>query len=351
VIRRVPRRFVALGVAGIIGSAFAAAGCSSTLRDAATISYRDDDGEHVVHVRKDDFEDELKGLLASDQIRTTLELSGDHSIGSDTAAQWLTERINDVAADVEFRRRGLEVTDADRAAARAYVDSVFGPATGADAVGADLRRALLLRRERFEAVARVTREEPTEAEAQALYEANREQIETCPAARGILPLFVPDEATAQQLLQRVQGGESFDSVVGDELVTPQCLDAGIPENVILEATNAADGAVLGPYPADNGAVILQVIPWNPTFEQFRDSILGALREQRLSGEGAVAHMPQVLAERLKDVDVRVDHRYGSWLFDDATQQYSVRAPEPPQPRDQREPDPVNAPVTIPPEDG
>ena len=105
-------------------------GCSSTLRDAATVTYNDDDTETTVNIRRNDFDEQVEDLSESDQImqsvadRTAIEATPEGTADARLSAFWLTTLLNSVAVDAEFEARDLEVTDDQREQVAASYESL-----------------------------------------------------------------------------------------------------------------------------------------------------------------------------------------------------------------------------------
>jgi parvulin-like peptidyl-prolyl isomerase len=343
-------RLVALVVLIVIGSALAGA-CSSTLEDAATVTYEAGDGSTTVHIRRDEFEDQVRDLASSEQILQSLQAQGVESRPDGTAdarltALWLNQLVSQVAIDAEFEARGLDVTDAQREqvaanfetltdAPQSIVDELIDQqarATAlAEAIGGDVPDAVA----------------PTDAELRELYDQNQESIAACASGKEVSHILVADEATAIDLADQLVDGASF-----AELATSQSTDTGsaarggslgcLGAQQFVEAfQQAADSApldeVVGPVPTEFGYHLVLVTAWRPSFEKFRDQLA-----QQASGQAQQRVQQQrdqllrdAINERLAAMDVTVDPRFGTW--EEREGSFGVVPPVVPEPREQREP--------------
>lgn len=325
-IPRFLRRSVALGlVAAALGS-----GCASTLRDAATIRYDDDKGEErVVHLRRDQFEDELREIAATGDVPE----SPAGTITSDITASWLGNFVFYTAVDAELAKRGLEVTAAQRDQARQSVGDLNVSKEFTDSIIEREARRLAV----FESVtAEAEIAEPTEADARAYYDANVDAITACPSARNVKQALFGTEAEAQAAIDQLNAGASFAEVAAQGGGTSSdCLDNNqYGGEFTAVATAAPIGQITGPVASDAGFHAIRVTDWNPTYEQFADRILQFLQQQAEQARQSAfeASFGEILNGWYERFSVTTDPRYGTW--DDSQRQ--IVAPESPQPRNQRE---------------
>lgn len=339
-IPRFLRRSVALGLAAaVLGS-----GCASTLRDAATIRYADEGGdEQVVHLRRGQFEDELREIAGTGDVPE----SPDGTITSDIAASWLGTFVFYTAVDAEFDKRGLEVTDATRGEARQAVGDINVSQEFTDSIVEREARRLAV----FDAVtAEADVAEPTAADARAYYDANVDAITACPSARNVEQALYQTEAEAQAAIDQVDAGAPFADVAAQAAggTSSDCLDNNqFGADFTDAAAGAPIGEITGPVASDAGFHAILVTEWNPTYEQFEARILEFLQQQAEQARQAAfeASFGEILQGWYERFSVSTDPRYGSW---DAAQGQVV-PPESPQPRNQREKRLGNPPTTLSPQ--
>jgi hypothetical protein len=350
VIPRTPGRLVALAVLLALVSALVGA-CSSTMRDAATITYEDGDGnEQVVHIRRDDFEDDIRELQQSSTIREGLAQIGvepqpDGTADADLSAWWLTNEILNVAVDDEFADRGLELTDAQREEVATGIDlGDLDEALKDKIVDSQAKQQALLA-----ALAEDVEQprQPTEAELRAIYEQNAAALTACASGKEVSHILVADEATANEIAGELAAGGSFadiattrstDTGSGAQGGSLGCLGAQPFVEAFQQAADAAPlDQVVGPVQTEFGYHLILVTTWNPSFEKVR----GQLEQQYASQAQQQAQQLQqqafgdAILPRLDAMKVHVDPRYGKWETEEG--EYAVVAPAVPEPRNQREP--------------
>jgi parvulin-like peptidyl-prolyl isomerase len=352
VIRRSVRGAVALGALATL--TLVSTGCSTTLRDAATVRYEDADGEtQTVNIRRDTFEDQVEELQASEDVVAGLaqqlpieEFPAGQADPSLTAF-WLSILIQTIAIDAEFDALGLELTDEQIAAAETQVER-FGDVPDAfHDVYVDATAKISAITDAMGAEGDGEAQPTTDEEARAFYEENAEQITACPSNKEVAHIMVADEATATDLAAQLAAGADFAELADANSIDAQagadgtigCLDTqAFGEEFGTAAEAAAFGEVVGPISSEQGTHLIVVNEWAPTFEKFRDQIVQYLDDQaqqaaQTEGQQAIG---EALDARYASLDVSVDPRYGTWGFDEAAQQYQVTAPAPPEPRNQRE---------------
>jgi parvulin-like peptidyl-prolyl isomerase len=349
VIRRTSARLVALALVLVVAAV--AAGCSSTLRDAATITYDNDGDEQTAHIRRDDFEQQVSDLAASETIMQSLSQQGieskpDGTADANLSAFWLTRLVYAVAVDAEFDARGLEVTDEQRQQVEASFE-------GLDDLSQNMIDQLKAQQERELAVLDDVGKdvpdaaEPTDAELQQLFEQNREALAACESGKEVSHILVEDQATADQLAQQLADGASFAELAADASTDTGSAAAGGSlgclgaQPFVTEFQQAADAApldqVVGPVQSEFGYHLILVTAWNPTFEKFRPQLAQQVANQ--SQQQVQQQRQQLFTEtisgRLEGMNVDVDPRFGTWETADGN--FRVAAPASPEPREQREP--------------
>jgi hypothetical protein len=330
------------------------------MRDAATIRYEDGDGdEHVVHVRRDDFEDELEALLGNEAFRERLmqENPGlgvtddDDTVNARVTAIWLTQQIQSVAVQAELDERGVEIDDDDLEAAEESAAEGF---FGADVFGEfpeSFRRTLVDRQARYEALSRSVAgearvSEPNEDDARGYFEQNREALTACPSGREVSHILVDDVAAAEEVRGELDAGAAFADVARERSQDPGSAEAGgslgclgsapFVEEFQTAADAAPLGEVVGPVETEFGAHLILVTAWDPTFEKLRDRILAQLRQEAEAQSEQLARqrLDRVLRGWYESFDVDVEPRYGTWSEVEGA--WVVRPPEEPEPREGRD---------------
>jgi len=344
VIHRSLRRFAALGLAAV-ALAGGCSGAGGSLNDAATIRYEDDDGtEHVIHLTREEFEDELD-LLAQ---REGVEPGPDGTIPTADSAGWLTQNIYLTAVALEVEALEIEVTDEQRDRARTNV-AEFG-------FGEELSEISIEGQAQVEALTDAVREdseveEPTEADAREVYETNLESFTACPSGRNVEQVAFQLEVDAQAAFDRIAEGETFaEAQEVAEFYESTCLENSQfgQDAAFAEAVGAAElGEVTGPVASEQGFHVLVATEFAPTFEQFRDQILEQLTQE--AQQAAEADFNQRISEAIGKwidrFDVTIDPRYGTW---EETEEagWQVVAPVVPDPSEGRGDDETV--VTVPP---
>lgn len=348
------RRFALAVPLAASAAAVLLAGCSSTMQDAATITIPGDDGDEVVHIRRDDFEDDLATMAANETFLEQLRAGGfdvadgaDGTVDAQLSALWLNNLIYQVAIDAEFEARGLEVGEEERERAAQEL-TIF------DSFDEDFKAREVERQARRNAVLDDIAGEldpvaaPTEEEMRAYYAQNEAALTACPSGREVSHILVEQQADAEAIRAELAAGASFDELATSRSQDPGSAAAGgslgcLGASPFVEPfQSAADGApvgeVVGPVQTEFGFHLILVEPWAPTFEKFRAQIeqqLTAESEQRAQQERNEL-VAQVLNDRIASMDVQVDARYGRWEFDEASQTWALNPPEAPEPPTGRE---------------
>jgi parvulin-like peptidyl-prolyl isomerase len=333
--RRRLARFVALAV--VLAIALLSSACSDTLNDAATV----DD----THIRREDFNAELEDLLSNDQFVELLEQNqfqiddGGETADAQLAATWLSLLVQQVAIDAEFDDRGLELTDEIRAAGRSEVNRNFGGAEVVDRFPGDFIDKLVERQARLVAVSQDVAGDPIRPpsveDARAFYDENRDALFACPSAKRVSHIVLATEAEANDVLAQLQGGAEFAALAQERSNDPQSAQTGgvipnpqgpqgcYPTGESPERDAAVDAAPTGEPtgPVQTGAgfeVLLADDYVPPSFEEVQDELIAQLQQQAQQSAQTrqQAALNQLLEERLRALDVRVDPRYGEWVVDD-----------------------------------
>jgi PPIC-type PPIASE domain len=311
------RRLAALGTLGAL--AFGAAGCGSTLSDAATISYRDGNGEQTAHISQDALLDRVEASIDSKAFRDLAQTAGfkpgdGESTDASLTAYWLSQLINEAVIDAEYKGQRLQTTDADRSGAQQAIEQRFGPDVF-NAWPESFRDELLTEQAKLAAVLR-----------------------SCPSGRVVSHILLRTRAAAEAAYEQIRGGQQFESVARAKSIDSSGQQGGLlgclgpnlfPPAFQAVADTARLDVVTPPVQTNVGYHLILVREWDPK-----------LADNPQMAQGAAQAASATLAARLRDLDVRVDPRYGTWGAHDTAdgrQAYNVAAPSVPAPRDKREP--------------
>ena len=346
------RGFVALGA--LAAASLVASGCAGDLDDAATVTLADGGGEKtVVHITRDDLEDDLRVMRANDDFVEYLKTNGievpesDDSVGSAVTAIWLSDLINQAVVDAELDERDLEVTEEDRDAVSAQIAESYGGEEIFKQFPKEFRTNVIERAAAWNAL--LTRgvgeaEPPTEQDARDFYEENAEQIGACPSGRAVAHVLVATQADAQGVLTELEGGADFAAVAKERSTDPTAADNGGDVGCLQDGAfvapfeEAAKAATLGeptqPVETEYGFHVILVTEYEaPSFEELKDQILEYLASQAEQSGGQ--EMNTIIQDRLGDAEVDIDPRYGEWVADDE-QGPHVQAPDSPDPAEGRD---------------
>jgi parvulin-like peptidyl-prolyl isomerase len=348
----IPRTFGrVVALVAVAASVGVASGCSSTLRDAATVTFENGDSENVVHIRRDDFEDDVRNLSQTKEVReqlsqigVTAEAPPDGTASAGLSAFWLTTLIQSAAVKEEFEARGLELTDQERRQTAAGITDLGKLAKSTkDKIVENQAMS-----QKLVATIGASVQEPatpTDDQLRAIYDQNADSFNTCASGKEVSHILVADEATANQVKQEIESGANF----ADEARTKStdgsasaggslgCLGA---QPFVTEFQQAADNAplnqVVGPVKTQFGYHLILVTPWSPSFEKVKDQIaqqVASQAQQQVQQQRQQLYST-ALVKRLRSMGVKVDPRFGTW--DRKSGRYEVVPPRQPSPRTHRE---------------
>jgi parvulin-like peptidyl-prolyl isomerase len=325
----IPRRFLRpLALVGVLAFAAATTSCSSTMNDAATVTYKDKSGTHTVHVTRDEFESELKQLLANKQFVQLLHNpqaasplltdngNGDDSTDADLAATWLTTLVKQQFIDGVFKSLHLSVSPADTAGAlndETGAQANFGSAKIFEAFGKSLQNKLLARDARRIAVS-----------------------ESCESGKAVGEIVVKTKAQSDAVLAQLRGGADFATLAkAKSLDKPEgqlggligCVAPGFFGQFQQEVESAPLNTPFGPIKTGSGYHVLIVSKWDPSV--VNNSLIGQQVQQAAN---------TALSNRLEGAKVWIDPRFGTWQSQMTSQGLvaEVVPPNVPNPRDCRE---------------
>ena len=296
-VRRLAVPFVALFVAAGV------TGCSSTLSDAATVTFHDSNGTHTVHITRETLQNAMRDELANAQLVSALRsngLRGDSKNSTDgrLAADYLTQAIRQSAVDGEFHADKLAITSDDETTAReqfiyynSNTQSGLYPQQIFDAFPARYQKAVVDDYARLAAVFRY--------------------YGTCPSGRLVYHLATTNHDDAEAAFNLIRSGKSFETVAREKSVdttTGQsggaigCLMPGIlPPEVETVAKQVPFDFVTVPVETRLGYDLVLVRKWTPA-----DSQQYAAQLQ----QAATA----ALNTRLKALKVWMNPQFGTWHY-------------------------------------
>jgi PPIC-type PPIASE domain len=314
------RRLVAPAVVGAL-AAGGVAGCSSSVNDAATISYTDASGKHTLHITRSDFEAELRELTSNKKFMKLLSTqdrfkSGDskNSVDPDLSALWLTTLIRQKIIDAEFESQKLSVTQNDR-------DSALNDEEGQNGFGS---------KDVFTAFSKSLQNTLVEREARLIAVSSG-----CASDKAVGHILVAKKADADLIYAALQKGARFADVA-----KARSIDAGSAQQggllgclatgeFVKEFQHAADTASLDlptrPVKTQFGYHVIVVRKWQPS-----DSTNPAL------AQGLQQAAFAALNARLASAKIKVDPRYGTWDKGGQDQAAGVVPPKAPDVREGRD---------------
>jgi hypothetical protein len=322
-------------VAALVAVALGASSCSSTLNDAATVTYPTGDGTQTAHISQDELLDRVEASVSSPvfrQLATEAQFNpgdGETSTDSTLTAFWLSQMINEVVVTSIFEEGDLRTTPDGETQARQTVEQRFS----ADVVNswpAAMQQDLVNTQARLNAV-----------------------LGSCPSGRVASHVLVRTEAAAEEAYEQIRDGADFEAIARDKSVDEGSARLGGllgcvgPDMFVPEFQKEAETAPLGvvgrPVKTEFGYHLVLVREWDP-----------ALLQDQQMAQGAAQAATRTLDKRLRDIDVHVDPRFGTWGLHqtpDGQEVFNVAAPAVPEPRTQREPAPATTAPLLQPEDG
>jgi len=332
--------FVAVALLALVGSA-----CSSTLDDAATITYPASGKDHEQHVTRADLVDEVRKIAADKPFATWLNqngfpINGDVTTGSNVAAVWLGNLIHQKAIDALFDARKLTVSPEQLSSAAANMTQIFPTPDAYSGFPAKFREELVDREARREAL--ITSYVDTSDKAGQKYFQEHESQFTCASGRDVAHILVATRAEAQQILDQLRNGSDFatlakqkstDTGSGAQGGKLGCLTpGGFVAPFQSAAESAPFGSPVGPVQSQYGYhVILVTHAAAPSYAASRDQVRQALTAQ---GQGAAQ---AALNKMLTSFKVKIDPRYGTWVVKGPQgQTFFVNPPAPANPKTSRD---------------
>jgi hypothetical protein len=310
------RRATALGAAfAAVIAVLLASGCQSRLGVAALVGDQ--------RITDDQLHSLVQDALAAPGVRDALQNSSYKGDLAQYRRGVLDIEVRRALAEAAASKLGIAVTDSDVAERyRFYQDNNGGaaqfPAQLASKVA--LTPALFRESVRAEVIAAEVGyrtggvKRPSEAELRSRYEPYA--VQQTKAMLGLIQ--VPDEATAQSVLARVQRNPDSFATVAKEFATaggppaePQGYPVSdLPPDLNAKIAKAKPGDVLTFTGAGNGAQVIYVIKFagmqRPTYEASRPQLLSESVGQ------AIQAGQRYILTLANQVGVHINPRYGSW---------------------------------------
>jgi len=317
----VKNRFVSLVALATLG-AILGAGCDSVRPIALAVN--------GAETSRSSLDRELRAIADNPQLADQGVSASDGTLGSNVTAFWVTLLVEQGVIDRAARRRGIEVTDADREDGRADIDNQFGegvfdafPEWFRKRVGDRFARRHALVRELGDAPAG-----PTDEEVQATFDQQLADLEAqCPSGKFAAHILVETQEQADTLRAQVVAGANFTETArtesqdtGSAEVGGQlgCYDA---TQYVPEFSTAADvlplNEVSAPVQTEFGFHLILMSDTIP-FEALEDQIRSELEPETSSSPA--------LDRLIVEAKVTLDPRYGTWKV-----QEGVGAVLPPEP--------------------
>ena len=200
--RRPYALFVAVVAVALVGSA-----CSSTLSDAATITFSVKGKSQVGHITRDDLLSEVGKIVANKPFADWLKqnkftVSKDVSADTSVSAIWLSQLIHQQAIDALFASRHLKVTSAIRTRATTDVAQIFPTATIFPAFDAKFRATLTDRQARTEQLL-TSYSDTSDAAGQKYFDAHKAQF-ACASGKNVAHILVKTAEAAQAMFNEMK---------------------------------------------------------------------------------------------------------------------------------------------------
>ena len=291
-------RFARGGVAAaLLAAALLTSGCSSTSRDAATISYADEDGDHTVNISLKDFQEQLR-VIAADQ-QTVAELTegqgtagapDSSTIDATIASAWLDKLITYQAAKIEADRIGVKASDDDRAEAEQRFPELTGSAAKTVIEGEALMTALT----------NTTIDEATSEDAQAFFDLHEPAFSECDGG-AVFGLQFADISEAEDVHAQITDMDGdLNAVWQSAGAFFLCVDQ-LPDDLVDRVEDDLAAKVIGPLSYEGSYLLFGATDFEPTFESLEQNIVTAM-----SDPSTMVGVHRYL------MDVRVNPRYGRW---------------------------------------
>ena len=328
--------FVAAALVTLVGAGCGSSAPSSTLSDAATITYTVKGTTHTLHVSRDQLLSEVGSIVANAPFAQYLNSNGfpvskNLSADSKVTAIWLSQLIQQQAIDALFDSHHLKVTAAVQAQAAKDVVQIFPAPTIFAAFSKQFQATLTDRQARSEALL-ASYTDVSDTAGQAYLRTHASQF-ACASGKDVAHILVATAAAAQGILAQLHAGASFatlaqqdstDKGSGAQGGTLGCL---APKEFVAPFQAAADkaplGTPVGPVKSQFGYHIILVTKAVTTYASVRTQVIQALRQQ------GSANLQTAINALEKRFHVHLDARFGTWGLTPSSQGQSIYQVTPP----------------------
>ena len=315
------KRFACLVALAALG-ALLAAGCDTVRPVALEVNGQE--------TSQSSLDRELRAIADNEVLAEQGVSASNGTLGSNITAFWTTLLVEQEVIDAAVRRRGVEVTDADREDGRADIDAQFGegvfaafPGWFRDRIGDRFARRHALLRDLGDVSAG-----PTDEEVRAAYDEQLAEVKAqCASGKFVAHILVTTEDEANMLRAQLFGGADFAELARTESQDPGsaevggelfCFDAA---QFVPEFSTAADALPLGevsePVETEFGFHLIRTsdtIPFESVEERVRESL-----DPQTSSSPALDRL-------VAQANVSIDPRYGTWTVREG--EGAVLPPEP-----------------------
>jgi hypothetical protein len=327
----IPRRLLRpLALVGVLALGAAATGCSSTMNDAATITYKDKSGTHTIHITREAFEKEMRGLaqdaalvsaLASNsqtKFLTDFAASNGESTDADLTATWLRILMTQAITDSQFKTGHLQLSEFDTANAQALAAGGMPNEASYLGLPKSLQKTMADRAERVLAVSR----------------------STCNSGKAIGQIVVANKARADAIVAQLKQSTDpnrFVNLVQQQSIDAQsrqanglvgCFDPNSYGQYGQTLDAAPPGTPVGPIQGSPGAYYVFILrPWAADLPNTQASAQTSVQEERANAE-----------QLLLRANIWIDPRFGTVqrIVGQQGPTLLIVPPAVPYPREQRE---------------
>ena len=342
---------IALVVVALVTSGCGSNGGSSTLSDAATMSYTVKGKTHTLHVSRARLLSEVRSIVNNVPFRKVLKgltppinATDDLSADSRLTAIWLTQLIQQASIDELFKTRHAHVTAAILKKAATDAGSIFPGADIFPAFPKTFRDTMTERTARSEALL-ATYVDTSDAAGEAYFQSHAAQF-GCASGKNVAHILVKTPAAAQAIEDQLATGASFATLAKASSTDTQSAQKGgslgclSPGEFVAAFQKAADAAKVGeptaPVHSSFGYhVILVTKAPATTYADVKAQVAQAL------GQAGSQKFSAAINALFKSYGktVHVDPRFGTWGSSTDSQgqsTYKVTEPKPPSPATSRD---------------
>ncbi len=340
---------IALVVVALVGTGCGSNGTSSTLDDAATMTYTTKGQAHTLHVSRARLLSEVRGIVnnapflkALKTLNPPINATKDLSADSKLTAIWLTQLIQQATIDELYKTRHAHVTAAIEKKAATDAASIFPGADIFPAFPKSFRDTMTERTARSEALL-ATYVDTSDAAGQAYFQSHAAQF-GCASGKDVAHILVKTPEEAQAIETQLAAGASFATLAKAKSTdtgsapaggTLGCLTAG---EFVAPFQKAAEAATVG-------------VPTAPVHSSFGYHVILVTKAAAATYADVKAQVTQALQQAgsknfsdavnglFKQYKVHVDPRFGTWGHTTDAQgqvSYEVTENTPPNPATSRD---------------